>query len=145
MSEVNKAVVRRALEEGWNRHSIPVIAELYPNCVYRSPAIGELKGEAFRQYVSSLFIAFPDFLGRVEDQLAEGDRVVTRWTSTGTHQGEFMGIAPTGKKITLSGIIIDRIVNGKIVEEWSEWDSLGMMQQLGVVPSAVKVEETVAA
>jgi steroid delta-isomerase-like uncharacterized protein len=145
MSEVNKAVVRRMIEEGMNKHNISVIAELYQNCVYRSPASGELRGEAHRQFVSSLLAAFPDQRLRVEDQLAEGESVVTRWSFTGTHQGTFMGIAPTGKQVTLSGICIDRVVSGKIVEEWSEWDSLGMMRQLGVVPAAAKVEAKVAA
>jgi steroid delta-isomerase-like uncharacterized protein len=145
MSEVNKAVVRRAIEEGMNKHNMSVIAEVYPNCVYRSPGVGELRGEDYRQFVSSVLVAFPDFRLRVEDQLAEGDRVVTRWSCVGTHQGAFMGIASTGKQIKLSGIMIDRIVNGKIVEEWEEWDSLGMMQQLGVVPTAAKVEAKVAA
>ena len=57
----------------------------------------------------------------------------TRWTATGTHQGQFMSVAPTGKRFTITGITIDRIVNGQIVEEWQEWDALGLMQQLGVV------------
>jgi steroid delta-isomerase-like uncharacterized protein len=145
MSEVNKAVVRRMIEEGMNKHNISVIAELYQNCVYRSPEMGELRGEVYRQFVSSLLAAFPDLRLRVEDQLAEGDRVVTRWSFTGTHQGTFMGIAPTGKQVTVSGIVIDRIVSGKIVEEWVEWDSLRMMRQLGVVPPAAKVGAKVAA
>jgi len=70
----------------------------------------------------------------VEDQIAEGDKVMTRWTYRGTHKGDLMGIAPTDKQVTVTGICIDRIVGGKIVEEWGEMDNLGMMQQLGVVP-----------
>jgi steroid delta-isomerase-like uncharacterized protein len=144
MSEVNKAIIRRVLEEGMNKHDNAVIAELYPNCVYHSPAVGELRGEAYRKFVASVLAAFPDAQATVNDQLAEGDKVMTRWSFTGTHKGIFMGIASTGRKVTMTGMCIDRIVNGKIVEEWEEWDSLGMMRQLGLVPH-VKVAEPVAA
>jgi predicted ester cyclase len=81
----------------------------------------------------------------VEDQLADGDKVFTRWSWTGTHKEELMGIAPTGKPVRISGMVIDRIVEGKIIEEWEEWDALGMMQQLGVVATFPKVERKVAA
>jgi predicted ester cyclase len=70
----------------------------------------------------------------VEDYLAEGDTVVSRWTGRGTHTGDLMGIAPTGEQVTVTGISIQRIANGKIVEAWSTYDMLGMFQQLGVVP-----------
>jgi steroid delta-isomerase-like uncharacterized protein len=78
--------------------------------------------------------AFPDLKLMVEDQIAEGDKVVTRWSATGTHQGELLGIPPTGKQTTATGITIDRIQGGKIVETWTHWDNLGLLQQLGVVP-----------
>ena len=68
-----------------------------------------------------------------KDQIAEGDKVVTRWSFTGIHRGNLMGIAPTGKQVTSSGVMIDRVVGGKITEEWEEYDALGMMQQLGAV------------
>ena len=144
MSEANKAVIRRVLEECWNKHNFSVIAELYPDCLYHSPATGELRGEAFRQFMSSLFAAFSDTQATVEDQLAEGDKVFTRWRFTGTHKGEFMGIAPTGKQVAITGMCFDRVVGGKIVEECEEWDTLDMMRQLGVVPAA-KVETKIAA
>lgn len=135
MSEANKALMRRVFES-MNRQDISVIAELFTDCVYRSPAIGELRGEAFRRFVTSSLAAFPDARWTVEDQLAEGDKVVTRWSLTATHKKEFMGIAPTGKRITTTGITVDRIVGGKVVEETEEWDALGMMRQLGVIPEA---------
>lgn len=144
MNEVNKAIVRRVLEEGFNKHNNAVIAELYPNCLYHSAGTGDLRGETHRKFVDLLLTAFPDAQTRVCQQLAEGDEVTTRWTFTGTHKGMFMGIAATGRKIAITGMVIDRIVNGKIVEEWSEWDTLGMMRQLGVVPE-MKVGELVAA
>lgn len=144
MSLANKAIVLRVFES-MNKHDVSAIAELYPNCVYRSPAIGELRGEAYRQYMTSAFTAFPDAHWTMEDQLADGDKVVTRWSFTGTHQGTFLGIAPTGKKVKFSGIVIDHIVAGKITEEWEELDSLGMMQQLGVVAPISLLEPKFAA
>ena len=137
MSEVNKAVIRRMMEEGVNKHNLSVIGELYPNCVYRSPAFGELKGEAFLQWFRSILAAFPDAHITVLDQFGEDDKVVTRYRFTATHRGTFMDIGATGKQIDFTGMLIDRIINGKIVEEWEEWDTLGMMRQLGVVPAAV--------
>ena len=77
--------------------------------------------------------AFPDLRISVEDQVAEGDKVVTRWRARGTHKGPFQGISPTGKRGEISGTIIDRIADGKIIECWSNSDDLGLLQQLGVV------------
>jgi steroid delta-isomerase-like uncharacterized protein len=106
--------------------------------------VGELKGEALVQFFDALFTAFPDLERKAEDQMTDGmQHVVTRWTMTGTHQGEFLGIAPTGKRISITGISIHRISNGRIVQEWHEWDSLGLMQQLGVVPT-IKFEGVAA-
>ena len=136
MSEANKAVIRRVVEEVVNKHDLSVLSELYPDCVYRTPATGELRGEAHRKFIASVLAAFPDCQETITDQVAEGDKVVTRWTFTGTHKGTFMDVPPTGKRITITGMCIDRIVNGKIVEEWEEWDALGMMHQLGAVPAA---------
>ena len=79
--------------------------------------------------------AFPDVQLSIEDQVAEGDKVVTRWIGSGTHQGEMMGIAPTGNQVRVDGMTISRIEDGKIVEEWEIYDALGMMQQLGAIPS----------
>ena len=78
--------------------------------------------------------AFPDTSFEIEDQLAEGDKVVTRWTATGTMEGELMGMQPTGKNATITGITIDRIEKGKIVEGWTNWDTLAMMQNIGAIP-----------
>jgi predicted ester cyclase len=89
--------------------------------------------------------AFPDARYTVEDQLAEGEKVLTRWSCIDTHKGELMGIAPTGKPVRVSGMLTDRIVDGKIVEEWSEWDALGTMQQMGVVATFSKITRKVAA
>ena len=77
--------------------------------------------------------AFPDLNVTVEDSIAEGDKVVQRLSQTGTHEGEFMGVEPTGRKVTSSGIIIGRLEDGKAVKEWAQLDQMGLMQQLGVV------------
>ena len=145
MSKANKALVRRVIEELFTKHDVALIDEFYSDCVYRSPLVGELRGEAYKQFLTQVLVAFPDGRWTVEDQVAEGDKVVTRWTFNGIHRGNLMGIAPTGRLVTTSGVMIDRIVRGKIAEEWEESDTLGMMQQLGAVPPMVKAEEKVAA
>lgn len=144
MSEENKALLRRWMEE-INKGSLALFDELYADCVYYSPATGELKREALKQFMASLLAAFPDGRWTVEDQVAEGDKVVTRWSFIGIHQGELMGVAPTGKQVTTSGMTIDRIVEGKVVEEREEWDTLGMMQQMGAVPALGRAEDKAAA
>jgi steroid delta-isomerase-like uncharacterized protein len=136
MSASNRAIVQRLFSEGLNNHDVSVIAAVFGDCIYHMPLVGELRGEALKQFFAYILDAFPDAQRTVEEQVEDGSQtVVTRWRSTGTHQGEFMGIAPTGKRVTITGISIHRIASGKIVEEWQEWDSLGLMQQLGVVPS----------
>jgi steroid delta-isomerase-like uncharacterized protein len=107
--------------------------ELYaPDFVYH-PALQGL--EAYKQSIELNFTGFPDLRFTIEDQLAEADKVVTRWTFRGTHQGPFQGIPPTGKQVTITGISIFRVANGKGVEVWTDADYLGMLQQLGVIPT----------
>jgi len=89
--------------------------------------------ELYKQFIVRTRSAFPDFHATIEDQIAEGDVVVTRWSGHGTHQGIHMGIPPTHKQITMTGIVIERIVDGKAVEGWMEMDMLGMLQQLDAV------------
>ena len=135
MTASNRAIVQRLFNEGLNNRDDTIMLELLSDCVYHMPLVGELRGEAVLQFLDYLFAAFPDAQRAVEEQVADDRTVVTRWTATGTHQGEFMGIPPTGKRVTITGISIHRIASGKIVEEWQQWDSLGVMQQLGVVPN----------
>lgn len=134
MSEANRAVVRRLFEECLNRHNPDLYSELYSDVVYRAPAMGELRNEEHRHFLLSLFAGFPDAQWTIEDQVAEEDRVVTRWTFTGTHTGTFMGVDATGRKMQGTGICITRIAGGRIAEVWEEWDTLGMMQQLALLP-----------
>ena len=134
----NKAISRRADEELFNRGNLDVADELFaPDFVYHDPAGGEeWRGpESVKRYAAMLRAAFPDLHQAIEDQLAEGDKVAYRWTACGTHQGELMGIAPTGNQVTFTGISVARLADGKIEEIWENYDALGMMQQLGVVPS----------
>jgi steroid delta-isomerase-like uncharacterized protein len=140
MSEENKALCRRLVEEGWNKHNLALLDELYADCVYYNPATGEIKGEALKQFLASMLAAFPDIRFTIEDLVAEGDKVVTRWSCTGTHQGEFMGLAPTGKQLTPSALDIFRIVEGKVVEERVEFDTLRFFQQLGAIPPLAKAQ-----
>jgi len=135
-TEENKAKQRRVWEEAFNKGDLSVADELFaPNYVYHGPIGMEYKGpEGFKQMVTMFRNAFPDLHVTVEDMVAEGDKVVSRFTFTGTHKGELMGIAPTGKQVTIAGTVIVRWVGGKEVEAWGSEDLLGMMQQLGVVP-----------
>jgi steroid delta-isomerase-like uncharacterized protein len=135
-SEQNKAIARRAFEEPW-KGNLDVIDELISNdYVGHDPANPEpLRGpEGVKEFVSTYRAAFPDARITVEQQLAEGDLVATRWSGRGTHDGELMGVSPTGKQVTVSGLTISRLEGGKIVEEFQNWDTLGMLQQLGAVP-----------
>jgi steroid delta-isomerase-like uncharacterized protein len=130
-AEENKAIARHADEELFNRGNLEVADELFaPNFVYHDPASGEdwHGPESVKQYATMLRAAFPDLHYLVEDQVAEGDKVVTRYTASGTHWGELMGIAPTGNRVVITGISIARIENGKIEEIWENYDTLGMMQ-----------------
>ncbi len=89
-----------------------------------------------KQFVAGYLAAFPDLHFTIEDMITDGDSVATRWSSRGTHTGMLQGMAPTGKQVTSSGITISRQVDGKVVEEWISWDNLGMLQQLGMIPTA---------
>jgi steroid delta-isomerase-like uncharacterized protein len=135
-SEQNKMIVRRAVEEPW-KGNLDVVDELTaPDYIGHDPANPEpLRGpEGVKEFISSYRAAFPDARLTVEQQLAEGDLVATRWSGRGTHEGELMGIQPTGKQVTVSGLTISRLKGGKIVEEFQNWDNFGMMQQLGAIP-----------
>jgi len=136
-TEENKALDRHVLEKVWHKGNLAVVDELADeNVVNHVPSGPPLKGpEAYKQFVLMYRSAFPDLHFTIEDQIAEGDKVVMRYTARGTHKGELMGIPPTGKQITVTGITIGHIVGGKYVESWANYDALGMIQQLGVIAS----------
>ncbi len=136
MSEENKALVRRLIEETWNEGNLAVVDELLsPGYVLHVAAPKLPDREGYKQVVSMYRTALPDLRFAIEDMVAEGDKVVVRLTIRGTHKGEYMGISPTGKQVAMTAIAIRRIEGGRIVEEWVETDRLGLMQQMGVVPS----------
>ncbi len=136
--EENKAVSRRLIEDVFTKGKLSLIHELcLPNLVLHDPSVpgGEVRGpDQFTQLVNVYRTAFPDLNCTIDDQIAQGEEVVTRYTVRGTHRGDFMGTPPTGKKINLSGITIDRYSSGKIAESWNVTDSLTLLQQIGVVP-----------
>lgn len=122
MSEENKSMVRQTFEEMWNRGNLAVIDTRFASD-YLGHSSTEIRGPAgAKQFTAAMHNAFPDAHYTVEDQIAEGDRVVTRWTARGTHEGEFQGISPSGKQTTITGITIFRIANGKMVESWTNTD-----------------------
>jgi steroid delta-isomerase-like uncharacterized protein len=142
-AEENKALVRRTIEEVVNKGNLDVVDELFADeYVYRSPGTPDLRGpDGFKQLINGYRTAFPDLHMTVTELIAEGDTVACSWTATGTHRGDLMGIPPTGKQVSVTGMIISRFAGGKCVADHEIFDALGMMQQLGVVPA----EEAAAA
>jgi len=141
MFEDNKAMVRRLIEDVWNKGNLPLADELIASTYTgHDPSTPELgRGPELEKKKVTLYrTAFPNLRVDIEDMIAEREMVVARWTIRGTHKGDLSGIAPTGKNITLSGVSICRLSGGKIVEGWDNWDALGMYQQLGVAPEAIK-------
>jgi steroid delta-isomerase-like uncharacterized protein len=136
MSERNKTIARKVFEDIQSQRKLALIDELMAGDYVGHTPPNDIHGpEGARQFEAMLHEAFPDYRVTVEDQIAEGDEVATRWTARGTHKGKFQGMPPTGKQITMSGITIFRIANGKLVEGWNKPDLLGMLQQLGAVPA----------
>lgn len=146
MSEANKSIARRLVEEVWNKGNLTVAEEILSPKLRDwdaarlsydpdDPEVGQ-GAEGFKQLVTMFRTAFPDVYLTIDDMIAEGDRVVVRWTARGTHKDYLKDIAPTGKQITITGVDIHRIVDGKIEETGGNWDTMGMMQQLGVIPQS---------
>jgi steroid delta-isomerase-like uncharacterized protein len=143
MSEQNKTAVRRLIDELWNKGNLPVADELiaptYTHYDASTPDVGR-GPESEKKRVTLYRTAFADLRLTIEDIIAEGETVVARWSCRGAHRGDLNGIAPTGKQVALSGITITRFANGKMVEGYVNWDALGLMQQLGVVPELAKAK-----
>jgi steroid delta-isomerase-like uncharacterized protein len=131
---------RRLIEESFNEGKFDLIDQLIaPDAVDHDPArparMQGLRGpEVLRRTVEMYRAAFPDVRMTVDELIVEGDKVAVRWHAEGTHQGELEGLAPTGKRVTVTGINIDHWQDGKIVESWAQWDNLGMARQLGAAP-----------
>jgi steroid delta-isomerase-like uncharacterized protein len=144
MSEAqNKTIAERFNEDIWGTGDEAALEELFaPDFVDHGALPGQTPDrEGHKEIVAAFRSAFPNLSVTTDDIIAEGDKVVSRWTARGTHQGELMGISPTGKEVTITGIDVLRIAEGKVVGRWAEYDSLGMMQQLGVVPEPGQSEE----
>ena len=131
-AEENKALVRREQEELWNHTgNLDAAEELFaPDYI-----------EAAKQEAADFRRGFPDVVSTIEDLIAEGNKVVARWRSHATHQGEYMGIPPSGKEVEFTGISVYRIEAGKIAESWNVEDQLGLMQQIGAIPEPEQSEE----
>jgi steroid delta-isomerase-like uncharacterized protein len=118
MSAENKAIVRRLYEEVWNKRKIELVGP-----------------EAYKRQLMLFLAGYSDLHFTIEDTIAENDKVVACWTFSGTHRGDYLGIPATNKRVSVDGITIHHIANGKIMDSYSNWDALGMMQQLGVIPA----------
>ena len=138
-TEENKEISWRLQEEVFGQGKLESVDELVaPDYVSHAPGDPELSRgpEDIKQIVRAYHSAFPDINFTVEKQVAEGDMVVTRWIVRGTHRGEFMGIPPSGRRIEVSGMSMDRISGGRIVENWNNWEALEMMRQIGAIPDS---------
>jgi len=135
--EQSKAIIRRYIEEIWSGGNLETADEIIAEgFVFRGPIRGLEGREAFKQFVAGTHTTFPDIHFTIEESVAERDTVAFRWTMTGTHTNEFMGIAPSGKRFTVPGATIVRLSEGKLAEAWLYWDRLAMMEQLGAVPQS---------
>lgn len=134
-AEENKATIRRWVEAAWNNGDFSETAQMYSaNYVIHDPAGPIQSPEGLEGFIRAYRQGMPDLHFTVEDMVAEGDKVAWRFTVRGTQTGELMGIAPTGKQAIVAGMVVSRFADGKWVEDWSNYDALGMLQQLGVIP-----------
>ena len=133
MSTGLKGISRRVFEEVWNQKELDTVDELMAaNYVHHDPQSAVPSGiDGYKQFVRYYLNAFPDLRFTIEDEIVEGDLVVTRWTATGTHDGDLNELPRTGRRFSVTGMTMARMSNGRVVESWSNWDTLGLMQQLG--------------
>ena len=137
MSTGNKEVARRFMEECWSQGKLDAIRELVSEkCNFHDPVFPSLATgtESIKRHIGTCRSGFPDLKFTIEDTIAERNEVVLHWTARGTHKGQFLGMAPTNKKATVSGTSIFRIDDGKITEQWADWNLMTLMEQLGVAP-----------
>ena len=135
MQADSKAIVRQLYEEVWNKRRLELFDEIISpsHALHDSTLTGAAVGpEAYKRQVTRFVAGFPDLRFTVQDIVGEKEKLAVAWTISGTHEGEYMGIPSTNKKVSVDGITIHQIVNGKIMDSYVSWDALGMMQQLGV-------------
>jgi steroid delta-isomerase-like uncharacterized protein len=142
MTQQNRDTIERFAREAFNEGNLDVADEVYsPTYVYHGGGSPEERTpEEVKRFVGLYRSAFPDLHTTVEDTISEGETVAYRWTARGTHEGELMGIAPTRREVEIIGITIARFADGKIVEEWNQFDQLGMLQQVGAIPAPEQAE-----
>jgi len=138
MSKQNQEIFSQIWEEVWNKGNIGAADKLIAsNYSHHDPAQKFEPGLAgFKKRVSEVRAAFPDIHFTVDEMISEDDKVVSRWTAHATHKADFLGVPATGKRIVTTGIAISRYADGKTVETWSNWDALGLLQQLGAIPQS---------
>ena len=137
MSADNKSIVRLLYDEVWNKRRLELVDEIIsPSHALHDPNLtGSAVGpEAYKRLVSRWVAGISDLRFTLEDMVGENEKLAVAWTISGTHKGEFMGVPPTNKKVTVDGITIHHFVNAKIMDSYVSWDALGMFRQLGVAP-----------
>lgn len=140
MLEANKAIASRIIQQIFNEGRLDAAEELVAtgyvghDNARPAPLIGQ---DGVKESAAGYRAAFPDLAISISEQIAEGDRVVTRWEAQGTHEGDFFGVSATGKQVTVTGITVDRYADGQLIEGWTNWDTLGLLQQVGAVPALV--------
>jgi steroid delta-isomerase-like uncharacterized protein len=137
MSWENKIIVRRLYEEVWNKRKLEVVSELIsPSHALHDPLVSgsQIGPELYKRRVVELTTTFPDLRFTIEDMITEKEKFVVSWIISGTHKGEFMDIPATGRKVSVEGITIHHITNGKILDSCARWDALGLLRQLGHAP-----------
>jgi steroid delta-isomerase-like uncharacterized protein len=127
--------LRRIFDELWNGKNQAVIDEVMsPDYIHHDVLSPDCGIDGYKQYVQQYLTAFPDIHITIHDEIVAGDTIVARWTATGTQNGDLLKLPPTGNRLSVTGITISHVKDGKIVESWNNWDALGMMRQLGAIP-----------
>lgn len=136
-TEQMKAAATRFIEQGFNKKNLAEFDVYFSSSLVDHALPPGMPGglEGRKMFISAFFAAFPDLQVQIGDLIVEDDKLVARWTAQGTHQGELMGVPPTGKSAAVAGIAIDRFENGQSVEHWEVFDQMGLMVQLGVIPA----------
>ena len=135
MPENYKEIVRRVVEEGWNKGKVEVLDQLcQKDYKGHDPLFGTLDLEGFKRAITEYRTAFADLNVKILQVFNEGELVAIRWQSEGRHSGSFMGTPASGKNVRIEGVHVARIRDGKVVEDWAQFDALGLLQQIGIVP-----------
>jgi len=144
MSTENKNIVRRLYDEVWNKRKLDLVDELIsPSHALNDPFVSgsQVGPELYRRRILELTASFPDLRFALDDLIAEEEKVVASWVISATHKGEFMNIPATGKKVSVEGITIHFIRDGKILDSNARWDAVGLLRQLGALPAAGRSKE----